>query len=208
MNLRITLAAVVAALVVPGAAWAHITLHPNSLPAGGFTVVDLDVPNELGGPATTRVAVKFPPGFADVSTQAIPGWKSTVKYRKAANPIVVEGEKHTTEVDQVIWTSSTGIRKGQFMQFPLSLATPDHAGTTLTFKALQTYSNGKVVRWIGSPGSDAPAPQVLLRSHDAPAQDFPAGVSAARKTSSASTVAAGFVAVLGLGGLALYRRRR
>jgi uncharacterized protein len=32
----------------------------------------------------------------------------------------------------------------------------------LTFKALQTYSNGEVVRWIGPPDSEEPAPQVEL----------------------------------------------
>ena len=48
------------------------------------------------------------------------------------------------------------------MDFPLSVQVPDKAGTTLTFKALQTYDDGKVVRWIGPAGSDEPAPQVKV----------------------------------------------
>jgi uncharacterized protein len=39
---------------------------------------------------------------------------------------------------------------------------PGKAGQTLTFKALQTYSNGDVVRWIGAPDADEPAPRVQL----------------------------------------------
>jgi periplasmic copper chaperone A len=44
----------------------------------------------------------------------------------------------------------------------LSLAVPDKAGSALTFKAVQTYDSGEVVRWIGGPDSDEPAPQVEL----------------------------------------------
>ena len=39
---------------------------------------------------------------------------------------------------------------------------PGKPGQTLTFKALQTYSNGDVVRWIGAPDADEPAPRVQL----------------------------------------------
>ena len=33
---------------------------------------------------------------------------------------------------------------------------------TLTFKAVQTYDDGEVARWIGAPDSDTPAPTVTL----------------------------------------------
>ena len=52
---------------------------------------------------------------------------------------------------------------------------PDKPDTSLTFKALQTYGDGEVVRWIGAPDADEPAPQVKLTAseggHDAPAAD-------------------------------------
>jgi MYXO-CTERM domain-containing protein len=208
MKFRVTFAALVAALALPAAAWAHVTVHPNALPSGGFTVIDVNVPNELGGPATTKVDVQFPSGFIFLSTKPVSGWKSTVKYRKLAKPVTVYGEQHTTEVDRVIWTSSRGIKKGEFEQFPLSVAVPAaKAGSLLTFKAIQTYSDGKVVRWIGSPSASEPAPQVLVKSATAPVQDFPGGVSAARKTSSAHIAGAALVGLLGAAGLALYRRR-
>jgi periplasmic copper chaperone A len=53
---------------------------------------------------------------------------------------------------------------GEFREFPLSVLIPGKAGQTLTFKALQTYSNGTIVRWIGAPGSREPAPQLKLTS--------------------------------------------
>ncbi len=37
----------------------------------------------------------------------------------------------------------------------------------MTFKAVQTYSNGEVVRWIGPPDSEEPAPQVKLTAAEA-----------------------------------------
>jgi MYXO-CTERM domain-containing protein len=200
MKLSLALAATVAALAVPAAAFAHVTVHPNALPSGAEGVITIDVPNELAGPATTRVAVKFPSGFDEASPEALPGWKVAVTYRKAGGKTVV---------DQVIWTSKTGIPKGQFVQFPVLAAAPEaKAGTTLTFKALQTYANGKVVRWIGGPSTDNPAPQVVIKPANAPAQDFPAGASAAKTNSTMHVAGAALISLLGLGGAALYRRRR
>jgi uncharacterized protein YcnI len=213
MKLRLTLAAAVAAVavVLPASAFAHVTLHPNAVPSGGFTVVNVVVPNERGGPATTKIDVKFPSRFIFLSPQDVPGWNVKVINRKLAKPVTVFGEQHTTEVDRVVWSSSTGIAKGRFMQFPLSVAVPAaKAGSLLTFKALQTYSNGEVVRWIGTPSADTPAPQVLVRSAKSPVQDYPAGVSAARMTMSTMHVAgAALIGLLGIGGgLALYRKRK
>jgi periplasmic copper chaperone A len=211
MKVRLALAAAVAAaVVIPTSAFAHVTLHPNALPSGGFTVVNVVVPNERGGPATTKVDVQFPAGFIFLSPQDVPGWKVQVINRKLAKPVTVFGEQHTTEVGRVVWTSTSGVKKGRFMQFPLSVAVPTmKTGSLLTFKALQTYSNGEVVRWIGSPSADTPAPQVLIRAASSPVQDFPGGVSAARKTTGTMHMqGAAIIGLLGLGGLAYFRKRR
>lgn len=167
--MRTTIAAAVfaATLALASAASAHVTLQPAEVPAGDFTRLDVRVPNERDDAGTTKVEVEFPPGFAFVSTQPVPGWTAVVKTRKAAEPIEAEGEKVTDEVDTVTWTGDgkTGIIKpGQFQDFGLSVGTPDAPGTDLTFKALQTYDDGDVVRWIGPPDSEEPAPQVALTS--------------------------------------------
>ena len=165
--------------LAPGAANAHVTMHPNALPAGGFTVVNVRVPNERDAASTKKLAVQLPSGILFLSTLAQPGWKAKVIYRKLAKPVTVFGEKHTTEAGQVIWTATgAGIRPGQFLEFPLSISVPETKGRVLTFKALQTYSNGEVVRWIGGESAEEPAPQVLIVDKDNPLQDFPGGIAA------------------------------
>src|ERR1700742_3207344 len=104
MRRSIAVATALAALAAPAAAQAHVTLQPEEVPAGGFTRLDVRVPNERDDAGTTKVEVEFPPGFAFVSTQPVPGWTAVVKKRKAAKPIEAEGEKLTEEVDTVTWT--------------------------------------------------------------------------------------------------------
>ncbi len=160
------LGAVLAApLVLATAASAHVTLQPGEVPAGGFTRLDVRVPTERDNASTTKLAVQFPAGFTTVSTEPVPGWTAKVTRVKLAKPQVNdEGEKITDRVGTVTWTATggRGIGPGQFQDFGLSLAVPDKAGSALTFKAVQTYSSGEVVRWIGPPDSDEPAPQVKL----------------------------------------------
>lgn len=215
MRRTLIVAAVAAAsLAFAGLAQAHVTLHPNALPSGGYVVVDIRVPNERPTANTTKVDVQFPSGFYSVSTEAVPGWKATVEYRKLAKPITVNGQTQSQEVDQVIYTGK--LPPSQFVEFPISVAMPKaKAGTILTFKALQTYSNGEIVRWIGPPGADTPAPQVKVTSADSPVADYPGGVGvikhATRLGQSALGPEGGAVAavpLLGLAGLGLRRRRR
>jgi uncharacterized protein len=186
MNKRLSVAIAVAAgvLAFAGAAQAHVTLHPNALASGGFTQVVVRVPNERPTAATTKVDVKFPSGFIFLSYEALPGWKTKVIYRNLAKPVTVFGETFKQEVDRVVWTGN--LPPGQFVEFPLSIGVPAvKAGTILTFKALQTYDNGEVVRWIGPPDADEPAPQVMVRGADSPVQDFPSGISAIKKAGTA-----------------------
>jgi periplasmic copper chaperone A len=158
-------AALAAPLVLATAAGAHVTLQPSEVPAGGFTRLDVRVPTERPDASTTKVEVQFPPGFTTVSTEPVPGWTAKVARVKLAKPQVNdEGEKITDRVDTVTWTAAGqgGIGPGQFQDFGLSVAVPDKAGSSLTFKAVQTYSSGEVVRWIEPPDSEEPAPQVKL----------------------------------------------
>jgi uncharacterized protein YcnI len=177
MRTPVLAAVVLVALAAAAAAEAHVTVHPNRVPARSFTAVVVRVPNERSDADTTKVDVQLPPGFIFVSTAAMPGWTAKVVTEKLAKPVTVEGERHDTEVREVIWSGGK-IAPGEFLDFPLSVSTPDEPGTTLTFKAVQTYSNGEVVRWIGDPSADEPAPQVALTARDAPIEDVPAGIAA------------------------------
>ena len=88
----------------------------------------------------------------------------------------------TEEVGRLTFTGDgeTGvIRPGQFQDFGLSVAVPEgRPGTKLTFKALQTYTGGEVVRWIGPPDSEEPAPQVELTAAEEEAASAPAAQEA------------------------------
>jgi uncharacterized protein YcnI len=155
--------ALAAPFVLAPVASAHVTLQPEEAPAGGFTRLDVRVPTERDDASTTKVDVQFPPGFLFVSTEPVPGWNSEITMRKLDKPVEQFGEQITEEVDRVTFTADgEGIGPGQFQDFGLSLGVPDKAGSTLTFKAVQTYSNGEVVRWIGPPDAEEPAPQVKL----------------------------------------------
>jgi MYXO-CTERM domain-containing protein len=214
---RTVLGAGISMLALPALAAAHVTVQPDEAPAGGFVVLDVRVPNEEESASTAKVAVKFPDGFAEVSFQPVPGWDVEVKKSKLAQPVTTdEGDKLTEQVSQVTWSGGK-VAPGEFQDFPVSVQVPDKAGTSLTFKANQTYDNGKVVRWIGPPGGDSPAPQVKVtaaESESASATPTPAAASSGENTddddSKALPIIALIVGALGLlaGGAALLSRRR
>ena len=160
---RATLSALALALAFAAPATAHVTLQPEEVPAGAFKRLDVRVPNERDDASTTKVSVRFPPGFIFVSHEPVDGWETEIEMAKLDKPVEVFGEKRTEQVDTVTFTTDgKGVRPGQFQDFGLSVGLPDRPGSTLTFKATQTYSSGEVVRWIGAPDADEPAPQVKL----------------------------------------------
>ena len=164
---RITIAATaVAVLAAPAAAQAHVTLQPKEVPAASFTRLDVRVPNERDDSGTVKVQVQFPDGIASASYEPVPGWTVKVVKEKAPEPIDLHGEEVTEQIDTITFTGSGKegvIGPGQFRDFGLSVRTPDgEPGETVTFKAVQTYESGEVVRWIGPEDSDDPAPTVTL----------------------------------------------
>ncbi|HEY0278324.1 MAG TPA: YcnI family protein [Solirubrobacterales bacterium] len=157
------------ALLAPAAAEAHVTLQPTEAPEGAYTVLDVRVPNETEDADTTKVAVQFPQGFGDVSYQAVPGWSVEVVHAKLKQPIQTDDGPVTEGVKEVIFSGGK-LAPGQFQDFPMSVQIPGKAGDELTFKAVQTYDDGEVVRWIGAPESEHPAPRVLVTAPVEPEQ--------------------------------------
>lgn len=218
MKIKIIMALVAAlALAAPAGASAHVTLQPSEAAAGDFTVLDVRVPNETDDAATTKVAVQFPPGFVFASYQPVAGWSVDVKMAKLAKPISSHGEEITEQVSQMTWTAdsaSAGVQPGQFQDFPISVQIPGQAGDTLTFKALQTYDDGEVVRWIGAPESEKPAPQVAVTegegSHGAAGDSEEPEADDSDGASKGLGIAALILGALGLlaGGTALVRSGR
>jgi uncharacterized protein YcnI len=163
-------AAALAAGALPAAAQAHVSVHPNVLPAGSFPTLTVRVPNEETNQDTVKVAMKMPPGVLSVSPIPPPGWKVTLKTQKLAKPIKTDDGTVTEQVSEVDMTGGR-IKPGESQQFPMAMSVPGKAGDVLTFKTVQTYSGGKVVRWIGPPSADTPAPTADVVKTDAPILD-------------------------------------
>ncbi len=73
MTIRIALAAVAAALLVPPVAAAHVTVNPGEAEAGSFSRFAVRVPNERPNADTTKVTVRLPEGLFFVNFEVKPG---------------------------------------------------------------------------------------------------------------------------------------
>ena len=167
MHRRFFVLAVVAGSIaaVPAAAQAHVSLHPNAIPAGSFVTTNIRVPDEEDNAGTTSVKVKLPAGVLSALGAPPAGWSFKATLKKLSKPIKTDDGLVTTETTQVAFTGGR-IKPGGFQNFPLTLSIPDSAkaGDVLSFPTVQTYSDGKVVRWIGAAESEMPAPTVDITS--------------------------------------------
>jgi periplasmic copper chaperone A len=183
------------ALLVPAGAQAHISLHPNTIPAGAFATLDVRVPGEQEGAYVKKIDMLFPQGFTGIDYENVAGWSTKVIASKLATPIKEDGETIDTEVSRIVWTWTGPLCKvesGQFIQFPLSLAIPDNAtGKALEFRTVQTYSNGQVVHWISpSLSAEHPSPRINVTAKGGVIQDIAgdeAGPAAAQIAGTAPT---------------------
>jgi uncharacterized protein len=173
----VTTLALAGVLLVPASAEAHISLHPNTIPAGAFATLDVRVPGEQEGAYVKKVDVLFPQGFTGVDYENVAGWSTKVIESKLATPIKEDGETIDTEVSQILWTwtgPAGKVDNGQFVNFPLSLAIPgDAAGKPLEFRTVQTYSNGQVVHWIEpSLTGEHPSPRINVTAKGGVIEDL------------------------------------
>jgi uncharacterized protein YcnI len=138
-----------------------VTLNPPEWEAGGFARFAVRVPNERDDADTTRVTVRLPENVVSASFQPVEGWRRTVEMEQLDEPIEEEGEEPITERLATVTWSGGRIRPGEFQEFGVSFQVPEDAvGRSLAFPAIQRYSDGEVVRWIGAEDADEPAPQI------------------------------------------------
>lgn len=162
-----SLIAAVAALALPAVAAAHISLHPNEIPAGAFVTLNVRVPGEQPGAYAYKVVTQLPPGFTDVNVANIPGWTAQATITNLKTPLQTPDGPVNQVVSQITWSgdrSTLGrIENGYFEQFPLAITIPSNlAGKSLTFKTVEYYSNGQNAFWIGPPSASYPAPTINI----------------------------------------------
>ncbi|MFJ8667857.1 YcnI family protein [Streptomyces sp. NPDC093600] len=149
--------------LLSGTAFAHVSVQPQGEAAkGGYATVNVKVPNERDNASTVKVEINFPTDhpLASVMPQPVPGWKAEVTKAKLAKPLELHGKKINEAVSKVTWTADgSKIGPGQFQQFPLSLGQLPETTDRLVLKAIQTYDNNEVVRWIEEPKEGAAEPQ-------------------------------------------------
>ncbi|GIF07855.1 YcnI family protein [Actinoplanes siamensis] len=178
-------------LAFAGPAAAHVTVNPDTATAGGYAKVSFRVPNESDSASTTKLEVNLPADqpIASVSVKPVPGWTALAQKSKLATPIKAHDTEITEAVSKITWTAAKGseIKPGEFQEFDVSMGALPASGQ-LVFKALQTYSDGNVVRWIDEPatdGSEPDSPAPVLKIVPAAA-----GGGAAPSVAAAAPVAA------------------
>lgn len=159
------------ALAAPASA--HVTVSAPDPTQGGFAVLTFRVPTESATASTTALRVQLPTAtpFASVSVQPHPGWTFTVKQAKLAAPIKTDdGDEISQAVSEIDWKAdgaASAIKPGEFDQFLVSVGPLPKLGS-ITFKVIQSYSDGSQVNWteVPAPGStaepDHPAPTLKL----------------------------------------------
>ncbi|MDV9191425.1 YcnI family protein [Streptomyces sp. SR27] len=150
-------------VLLSGTAFAHVSVQPQGEAAkGGYATVNIKVPNERDDASTVKLEVNFPLDhpLASVMPQPIPGWKAVVTKSKLSKPLELHGKTINEAVSKVTWTADgSKIGPGQFQQFPLSLGQLPEDADQLVLKAIQTYDNKEVVRWIEEQKEGAEEPQ-------------------------------------------------
>ncbi|MGW2962819.1 YcnI family copper-binding membrane protein [Streptomyces sp. NPDC001220] len=197
-------------LAAAGVASAHVTVHPESYAKGATDgVLTFRVPNEENTASTTKVQVFLPTDHPVLGVLVSPrdGWTAKVTTTKLKTPVKTDDGTITEAASEITWTGGK-IGAGQFEDFDVAFGQlPEDTGQ-LAFKTLQTYSDGKVVRWIeeaqsGGEEPENPAPTLKLTAgDDATASTAPATQSSAKATTTASADAGDSTARgLGIAGL-------
>ncbi|WP_329165645.1 YcnI family protein [Streptomyces sp. NBC_01717] len=206
-----TVAALAAAgvLTAAGVAFAHVTVHPDSYAKGATDgVLTFRVPNEEDTADTTKVQVFLPTDHPVLGVLVTPqdSWTAKVTTTRLKTPVKTDDGTITDAVSQITWSGGR-IRSGEYQDFDVAFGQLPDDTDQLGFKTLQTYSDGKVVRWIeetqkGAEEPESPAPVLKLTAgtagdESAPMTASPSEPKATAKASSSDSTARG----LGIAGL-------
>ncbi|QHW36410.1 YcnI family protein [Staphylococcus ursi] len=146
---------------------AHVKLEPQVSEPGSFQQYNVRVPVERDS-HTTKVELEVPQGVTVSAIQPVPGFKHQQEKNKAG------------EITKITWTATgDGIGENEYQNFPIMVANPDKEGT-FKWNALQTYKDGKVVKWTQEgEDSENPAPLTELKTGGAATNSGEAGETTA-----------------------------
>jgi periplasmic copper chaperone A len=194
---RVVAASVLAiGLVCAGAipAWAHVTVAPEEAVKGASDVeIAFRVPNEETKASTNKVEIVIPsdPPLLGVLAQPVAGWTTTVVTTHLAKALHTDDGDISDVVTDVTWTASnadSAIKPDNYQRFSIIAgALPD--ADQIVFKAVQTYSDGTVVRWVdpvtaGGPAAERPTPILRLTAPTGSATATTTPTTAATGTAS------------------------
>jgi uncharacterized protein YcnI len=178
----LTAALALGAIAAPGAA-AHVTVQPAASRPADLQRYRLLVPNERESDATTGVDLRLPTGVTFALVETAPGWRTS-------------SVKRGSEFSELRWRSGR-IAPGEYAALHFIVRNPVKIGP-VAWKALQRYADGTIVRWIGSPGSDQPAPVTKLSEDAVPVdvvsthgEQTPAASAPARASTTADKASGG-----------------
>jgi uncharacterized protein YcnI len=136
----LTLAALLVVLMAPAAA-AHVQVRPATAAPEDPVLFEVLAPNERDE-RTIEIELAIPSGVIPFSYGDAPGWRRSLRLNQDES------------VRSIVWRGR--LRPDGFARFAFLASTPSREGD-IAWKAIQTYEDGRKVRWIGAPGSEEPA---------------------------------------------------
>jgi periplasmic copper chaperone A len=187
-----------AAFAVAFPASAHVTVDaPGATRGGSDQMINVRVPTESDTASTIGLKLQLPTDtpIASVLVEPIAGWTFTETTSKLARPIVTDDGDITSAVTEIDWTAAAGqgIKPQEFQDFVLIAGQlPDMS--SITFKAIQQYSDGTTVSWIETPAPGSNAEP----EHPAPVLTLPVASAASTTKSSSSDTAPVILSIVAL----------
>ncbi|MEU8001464.1 DUF1775 domain-containing protein [Catellatospora sp. NPDC049111] len=160
---------VVLGLASPAAAHVEVTLTPAQAGASGVTMtVNAEAESDSAGVKEVRVVL--PEGIAPTQV----AWKSG------------PAGWALTPTSDGFSVAGKAVPVGRDAKFSVTVAQLPTNATTLSFKVLMTYSDGRIDRWIGATGDANPAPVVKVKAAATPSAAPSASPSPSAAPSSAA----------------------
>lgn len=200
---------VAALLMLAGPANAHVTVvGPGATQGGSDQEITFRVPVERNADTVgLKLALPTDTPIASVEVLPVPGWTHAQTTVRLAKPVVTDDGTITEAVGEIDWTAlpGHGLAPGEFGAFTI-IAGQLPKTPSLTFRAIQVYSDHTSVSWIetAAPAStvapEYPAPTLQLAAPTATSAATPDPASspapAAMSANNAGAVALAIVALV------------